>query len=257
MTLCRQSTGNCFVNLRVFSQLCLNIGKQTFTEFVDILRHNWSRKNWKTPLSIHYQCNVLSFTRFAKASLEACQSPKISWWVTSMFWCHWQKDRRWVTGRCGCYFMRAVDILSHSDVWSSWSRSRVAASAAASPLSHAGGVQAGSSPCLCWRQLWLHHLVHDTRPTGHLWCRLFGALYFCSTSLCNWYKCLLAWLQLAGWGSRYGCTICSMTLKPSSNWSLLVRTKLGWSSDTSIGCRWHKKVSSCSHHLVNTAQHSW
>ena len=51
----------------------------------------------------------------------------------------------------------------------------MAASAAASPLSHAGGVQAGSSPCLCWRQLWLHHLVHDTRPTGHLWCSLLGA----------------------------------------------------------------------------------
>ena len=44
------------------------------------------------------------------------------------------------------FYVTAVDKLSHSDVWSSWSRSGVAASAASSPLSHAGGVQAGSSP---------------------------------------------------------------------------------------------------------------
>ena len=42
--------------------------KLTFTEFVDILRHNWSRKNWKTPLlqllvSISHQCFELHQSR--------------------------------------------------------------------------------------------------------------------------------------------------------------------------------------------------
>ena len=31
----------------------------------------------------------------------------------------------------------------------------------------------------CEFQIWLHHLVHDTRPGGHLWWRRFGASYFC------------------------------------------------------------------------------
>ena len=136
----------------------------------------------------------------------------------------------------------------------------MAASAARSPLSHAGGVPPGSSSlllaCLCWRQLWLHHLVHDPRPTGHLWCSLLLAalllLLHQSVQLVQMApvsSCLapvrLVRLQI------WFCTICSVTLVPSSSWSLL-----GWLSDTSIGCRWHKKVSSCSHHLVNTAQHS-
>ena len=140
-------------------------------------------------------------------------------------------------------------------------RSRVAASAARSPLSHAGGVQPGSSSLLL--------LACAGASYGYtIWCTTivqlvtFGAacclvlFYFCFTSLCSWCKwqwCLCSCLapvrlvRLQIWF----CTICSVTLVPSSSWSLL-----GWLSDTSHGCRWHKKVSSCCHHLVNTAQHS-
>ena len=103
-------------------------------------------------------------------------------------------------------------IESLLDVWSSWSRSRVAASAARSPLSHAGGVQPGSSSLLL--------LACAGASYGYtIWCTTlvqlvtFGAacclllFYFCFTSLCSWCKwhqCLVAWLQLGWWGSRYG-----------------------------------------------------
>ena len=68
MALCRQATGNCFVILTVFESTLSEYWKQTFTEFVDILRHNWSRKNWKTPLlqllvSICHQCFELHQSR--------------------------------------------------------------------------------------------------------------------------------------------------------------------------------------------------